>query len=403
MKKVYFYEARDESGNLKKGEVEGFSVQEVAAALHEKNYFIASIQEKRGFICRLQRPFLFNPALTRQVPLFCRQLSIMLGSGLPLLDAVAVLLRQTRQPGFREIIAAIGEDLEQGWTLTAAMRRHGRVFSEVVLSMVEAGETGGVLDETLERLAVHLERERKVKEKAKTALVYPMFVLAASLIMLTVLLLFVLPVFVKIFAGMRMELPLPTRLLIEFSCFLQEFFWLILLGGGGAGCCAAQFIAKHKAVCEQILCKIPVVGGLMIKTATARFARTLGTLLQGGLPLLIALEASKKVTGYDFFVHSLDCAVQRVKDGASFSAALEERGLFAPMVTQVIAVGEETGKMDVLLGKLADYYENEVEEAALRLNNLFEPVIVLVLGVFVGGIVLAVLLPLFDSIMYGLN
>lgn len=405
MKKTYVYRARDSQGNVINGTLAADSEAQVLAYLHEQNYYINFLQEENDTVQRMRNFPLFKPIKSQEIVVFCRQLSVMVNCGLPLLHAMKILLTQTNHPVFKKVLSDIYRSLEQGITLTEAMRRHSHVFSALMLHMIEVGEAGGVLDEVLERLAVHLEKDEKIKEKVKTAMIYPLFVLGISVVMVTVIMLFVMPVFVRIFDSINMTLPLPTKMLLSFSLFLQDFYWIIaaVLGGAIIGGIKIFSLPKYRSVVDQYVLKIPLLGALMLKVATARFTRTLGVLLKGGIPLITALATSKNVIGNRFLIRSMQYVEKNVKDGFALSAILARQKIFPPMVIQMIAVGEETGKLDVLLGKIADFYENDVENMTARLSSLLEPMIILVLGVIVGGIVLAVALPMFDSVMYSIG
>lgn len=405
MKKTYVYRARDSQGNVVNGSLAADSEAQVIIYLHEQNYYINFLQEENDTAHKMRNFPLVKPIKSQEIVVFCRQLSVMVNCGLPLLHAMKILLAQTNHSAFRKVLSDIYRSLEQGITLTEAMRRHSHVFSALMLHMIEVGEAGGVLDEVLDRLAIHLEKDEKIKEKVKTAMIYPLFILGISVVMVTVIMLFVMPVFVRIFDSVNMTLPLPTKMLLSFSLFLQDFYWIIaaVLGGAIIGGIKIFSLPKYRSVVDQYVLKIPLLGALMLKVATARFTRTLGVLLKGGIPLITALATSKNVIGNRFLIRSMQYVEKNVKDGFALSAILAGQKIFPPMVIQMIAVGEETGKLDVLLEKIADFYENDVENMTSRLSSLLEPMIILVLGVIVGGIVLAVALPMFDSVMYSIG
>lgn len=298
----------------------------------------------------------------------------------------------------KEALAEVGRKVREGETLSRAMLGYPQVFPELMVSMMEAAEAGGVLDIVLERLAVHFEKEYKMNEKVKSAMTYPAAVLTFALLVVVFILIFVLPTFVQMFANM--ELPLPTRILMGVSDFLRSY-GLILLGALIALACILKVYAKRPEVrrtLDWLALQVPVFGSLSRKVAIARFTRTLATLLRGGVPILTALTAVTKTDGNSLMVEALAVVQDSVREGQGLAGPLAASGIFTPMAVQMVAVGEEAGELDKMLDKLADFYESDVDDMVGRLSSLLEPILIMFLGGIVGLIVISVMMPLFDII-----
>jgi len=336
----------------------------------------------------------------RELSTFTRQFATMINAGLPLVNCLQILGRQQENKIFADIIGEVTQDVEKGGTLAEAMRRHVKVFSELYVNMVAAGEQGGILDVILNRLSTHLEKSVALKSKIKGAMMYPAIVLIVVGLVLAALLLFVIPIFEKMFADLGGSLPKPTQIVVDLSRFTQEYFLFILAG-------IAALIFGYKAfyktnsgekVVDTIKLKAPVFGILNRKMAIARFTRTLGTLVSSGVAILDGLSITSKTAGNRVVADAILEARVSISGGENIAGPLEASGVFPGMVTQMISVGEETGGLDDMLLKVADFYEEEVDTAVAALTSTLEPIMIVILGVMVGGIIIAMYLPIFDLI-----
>ncbi|WP_334111217.1 type II secretion system F family protein, partial [Thermodesulfitimonas autotrophica] len=302
----------------------------------------------------------------------------------------------------RSALEGVVERLEGGLSLTEAFRLYPRVFPAVFTSMVEAGEVSGTLEEVLERLAVHFEKEHEIREAVRGALTYPVIVLIVAALVIGILLTFVVPTFVNIFRDMNLPLPLPTRFLMELSLFCKRFWPLLLFGLLLTGVALRYFFVytpQGREVWDRFVLRVPVLGALVRKVIVARFARTLGTMVQSGVPILAALEVVKRTIGNVVITRALEQTIENVSEGGAIAGLLEKTGVFPPMVTRMVAVGEETGALEELLEKVAVFYDQDVEATAKRLSVAIEPLLIVVLGFIVGSIILSVLVPIFS--IYG--
>ena len=336
----------------------------------------------------------------RDVVVFARQFATMIQSGLPLVASLSVLAEQT---GNRKLVAVVGEvrhDIESGRTLAGALGGHPAVFNQLFVSMVSAGEAGGVLDTVLARLADSLEKTESLVRKVRGALVYPAVVLVVSALAVLVLLEFVIPTFQEMFAAADIPLPLPTRIVIGLSEGLRAYWWLPALSTFGAwlGLRRARSTATGRLVCDRAVLALPIVGKLHLKMLVARFARTLGTLVGSGVPILEALEITAAGTGNRVVHDAVMSARMSIAGGETIAEPLRESGVFPPMVVQMIHVGEQTGGLDEMLAKIADFYDDEVGRSVEGLLAGFEPVMVTLLGIVVGGMIVSMYLPIFDMI-----
>jgi type IV pilus assembly protein PilC len=327
----------------------------------------------------------------------------MLEAGLSMNNILLVLIEQTTNKKLRETLKTIYRKVQEGEALYRSLSEHPRIFPPVMISMVEAGELGGVLDNVLERLAVQFEKEHKLNEKIKSAMAYPAVVVGMALVSLTFILTFVLPTFVKMFTDMKIELPLLTRILVAASVFIQTYWPLLLFLVAGAVIGFAYLSEKpaFRQKVDPLLLQIPVFGLLMRKIAIARFTRTLGSLLRGGVPILQAIEVVKKTTANYAMISALTNAQNSIRQGSGIAGPLKESGVFPPMVIHMTAIGEESGELDRMLDKIADFYESDVDDMAGRLSSMLEPMLIGFLGILIGLIVVAVLLPIFDIVSGG--
>jgi type IV pilus assembly protein PilC len=324
----------------------------------------------------------------------------MIDAGLPLVQCLDILGRQEAHKGFAATILKTREDVESGASLADAMRRHSKTFDPLYTNMVAAGEAGGILDTILKRLATYIEKNVRLKAQVKSAMIYPVAVMVIAALVVAVILWKVIPTFATLFAGLGAQLPLPTRIVIWMSNSLVTFGPLLILGGAGLSFAVRQYYQTYRGrrVIDGLLLKLPVLGMILRKVAVARFCRTLSTLLSSGVPILDGLDITSKTAGNAIVEDAIATTRVSIERGETVSAPLAATKVFPPMVTQMINVGETTGALDMMLSKIADFYEEEVDTAVAGLLTLLEPIMIAFLGVVVGGIVISMYLPIFDLI-----
>lgn len=329
--------------------------------------------------------------------IFCRQMATIVNAGLPLIEGLNILGEQMENPTFRGVVRQIEKDVEGGDTLTDALARHPRIFNPLFVNLVKAGEASGMLDEILAQLAIYLEKAASLQRKVKSATIYPTVVMTVAAIVVIILMVYVIPVFEKIFQGFGAQLPTPTMILITLSHFVRDYWYL--LGGGliALGYLVNRFIKTEKGrmLFDSSLLKMPVLGTLFRKVGVAKFSRTFSTLLRSGVNILVALEIVAKTSGNKVIERAIDNMRASIKEGESIAGPLKESGVFPPMVIRMIDVGERTGALDEMLTKIADFYEDQVDTAVAGLTQMLEPLILVFLGVIVGGILIAMYMPMF--------
>ncbi len=395
---IYKFSGVDSAGSRVAGEREAVNKQLLQAALRKERVSNVVIKEKGK---EFTLPTLGSGKVpTKDIAIFFRQFSVMIDAGLPLVQCLEILAANQENPAFQKCLTGVRVTVEGGATLANAMRQYPKIFDDLTTNMVEAGETGGILDVILQRLAAYVEKAVKLKAAVKSALIYPVSVISIAVLVVGALLKFVVPIFEKLFAGLGVELPLPTRMVIGLSQFVQNFWWVAIVG-----LVAAFFALKQirkdkrgKYMTDSILLKMPVVGLLLRKIAVARFTRTLGTLITSGVPILEGLAITARTSGNAVLEEALMKVRKAIEEGRTIVDPLKECGVFPNMVTQMIGVGEATGAMDNMLQKIADFYEDEVDAATKDLLTLLEPIMIAFLGVCVGGIVISLYLPLFAMI-----
>lgn len=400
MAKTFAYKAKDRSGKMLTGSILADNENAVAIHVREKGYFITQIKEESPdssltvFIDNLKSISL------KEISILCRLFSTMVDAGLPLVTCLNVLIEQTDNPRMKKALQDVYKKVKEGETLSRALGDHPRIFPGLMINMVEAGEVGGVLDEVLGRLAAHFEKEHKMNEKIKSAMTYPAVVSSMAVLAVVFILTFVLPTFVQMFAGMKKELPFITRVLLALSDFLRSYspFLFLAVIGGGYGFKIAYRKDEFKTVVDGFTLQLPIVGMLSRKVAIARFSRTLSTLLHGGVPIITALEVVQKTIGNLVMMKALEQSKSGIKEGLGLAATLAQSKVFTPMVVQMVSIGEESGALDKMLEKIADFYESDVDDIVSRLSSIIEPVIIVVLGIVIGIIVLAIMIPMFDVI-----
>jgi len=395
---VYKFSGKDAGGTKVSGEREAINKQTLQAALRKERIASLVIKEKGK---EFTLPTIGSGKVAvKDVAIFFRQFSVMIDAGLPLVQCLEILAANQENPAFQKTLTGVRVTVEGGSTLANAMRQFPKVFDDLTTNMIEAGETGGILDLILQRLAAYVEKAVKLKSAVKSALIYPVSVISIAVVVVGALLKFVVPIFQKLFEGLGVDLPLPTRIVIGLSQFVQSFWWVF-----GVALIAAVFGIKQirkdpkgKYFFDSLLLKMPIVGNLLRKIAVARFTRTLGTLITSGVPILEGLTITARTSGNAVLEEALMKVRKAVEEGRTIIDPLKECGVFPNMVTQMIGVGEATGAMDSMLQKIADFYEDEVDAATKDLLTLLEPVMIAFLGVAVGGIVISLYMPLFAMI-----
>ena len=337
---------------------------------------------------------------TKDIAIFFRQFSVMIDAGLPLVQCLEILAANQENQAFQRCLTGVRTSVEGGSTLANAMRQFPKIFDDLTTNMIDAGETGGILDTILQRLAMYIEKAVKLKAAIKSALIYPVSVISIAVIIVGVLLKFVVPIFANLFAGLGVQLPLPTRIVMGASAFVNSFWWVFLVLGIATFIGIKQMRAhpRGRYLFDKMLLNLPVMGMLLRKIAVARFTRTLGTLITSGVPILEGLAITARTSGNAVLEEALMKVRKAIEEGRTIVDPLKESGVFPNMVTQMIGVGEATGALDTMLSKIADFYEEEVDTAVANLLTLLEPIMIAFLGVVVGGIVVSLYLPLFSLV-----
>ena len=383
-------------GDIKEGTIELPKKEDVIAFLHKQKLIPVVVREKTK-----QFTIQFGTGITtRDIVIFTRQFATMINSGLPLVQSLDILAEQTENSALAKVLREVLYDVESGHTLAAAIGNHPKVFSELFVNMVAAGEAGGILDTILLRLATFLEKNDALLRKIKGAMVYPSVIFSVAGMAIVILLIFVIPTFQTMFESAGIPLPLPTRIVIGMSAFLQGYWWACLAGiiGGAFAIRAIYATPGGQLAIDRILLTLPILGDLQRKAAVARFTRTLGTLVSSGVSILEGLEITAKTAGNRVIHDAVMSSRTSIAGGETIAGPLKESGVFPPMVVQMINVGEQTGGLDNMLTKIADFYDDEVDAAVEVLLAAMEPIMIVVLGVVVGGMIVAMYLPIFDMI-----
>ena len=393
---VYEYTAKNAAtGQILKGSFEAATRDDLLGHLRKNRLVLVTMREA-------QKEFKINlPGSgigTRDVVIFTRQFATMINSGLPLVQSLNILAQQTENPKLKDITRAVVFDVEAGNTLADAFSKHPAAFSQLYVNMVAAGEAGGILDTILLRLATFLEKNDKLIRKVKSAMIYPGVIMSVAAGAIAILLIFVIPVFKTMFTDAGVALPAPTRLVIWLSEFLETFWWAVLVGIGLVVFAVKKYYdtSGGKRRVDGFLLAMPVLGDVLRKSAVARFTRTLGTLISSGVSILDGLEITAKTAGNTVIQDAIMASRASIAGGDTIAAPLEKSGVFPPMVISMIAVGEQTGGLDEMLAKIADFYDDEVDVAVSGLLSMLEPMMILFLGVIVGGMIVAMYLPIFS-------
>ncbi len=392
---VFDYTAKNATtGQITKGQLDVPSRDDVLGHLRKNRLILVSLREAPKSIA-FKLPG--KGIKTRDIVIFTRQFATMINSGLPLVQSLTILATQTENPKLKDVTRAVVFDVEAGNTLADALAKHPTAFPALYVNMVAAGEAGGILDTILLRLATFLEKNDKLIRKVKSAMIYPAVIGAVALGAIVILLVFVIPVFQEMFASVGSDLPLPTRIVILMSDVLQSYWWAILVAIGAGVFAFKKFNDTHggKRKVDAMLLRMPVLGDVLRKSAVSRFTRTLGTLVSSGVSILDGLEITAKTAGNTIIQDAIMQSRASIAGGDTIAAPLDKSGVFPPMVISMIAVGEQTGGLDEMLSKIADFYDDEVDVAVGGLLSLMEPLMILFLGIVVGGMIVAMYLPIF--------
>jgi type IV pilus assembly protein PilC len=399
MAQYFAYKARNLAGDLITGKIEAENRNKAISQLRERRIFVVDIKEAPALDAGIKLDRFFQPKVGgRELAVMCRQFATMVQAGVPLLQTIGIISQQSDNKTLKKTIKNVGSNLEGGKSLTDSVKPYPRVFPDIFTSMIEAGELSGDLEHVLERLAVIFEKEHYMKEKIKSAMTYPAVVLVVAVLAVTALMVFVLPTMTQMLIDMKVPLPVTTTMIIALSDFLRNQ-WYVVFGLVIAlffGYKAAVKTGRGKKLKDNIVLKLPVVGPLNQKIIVSRFCRSLSTLLRSGVPVLQSLEVVKNIVNNHRVNMSLLDAERSIKEGQSFAKPIQRSRFFPPMVGTMISIGEETGSIDSLLEKVAEFYENEVDDMVARLSSLVEPVLLVGMGLVVGFILVSIMLPIFS-------
>lgn len=397
---TYTYRARNREGRVVTGTITADAVPMALAQIRRRGLVALEVTPQRFVALKelLNSIPLVGGVGLGSLVLFSRQMSTLINAGIPIVQCLNILIEQTSKKNFKNIIANVRDDIERGEFISTSLAKHPRAFSQLFVSMIKSGETGGVLDEVLERLAEYYEKLIALRRKVLLATLYPAFIIIAAVIVIIVFLTFVIPQFNQVFSMFGGELPLPTQILLKVSAFMRKYFIFIMMGIIGV---VALFFfivnrfPKARYLFHIFLLRVPLLGPLFRKIAIERFSHTLGTLVRSGVPILESLEICAKSAGNMVIERAILQARSSIREGERISDPLRASKEFPPMVTQMITVGEETGALDAMLTKLADYYSKEVDAAVSAFASLIEPIFIFILGVIVGGMLISMYLPIF--------
>jgi type IV pilus assembly protein PilC len=394
----YNWEGRTKTGGLQKGVMEAASAEMVEAQLRKYGLSNISISEVvKGFNFKLPSFGGGGKIQTKDLVVFTRQFATMIDSGLPLVQCLEILASQQDNKAFQEILYKVKESVESGSTFADALAKHPKAFDQLFVNLVAAGEVGGILDTILQRLAAYIEKAEKLKKQIKGAMVYPITIMSIAVIVVGVILVFVIPTFAQMFTEFGGELPAPTRFVIAISNFLKKYIIVLIAAFYGIGWAFKKYYATAvgRKTVDRLALKAPIAGPLIRKVAVAKFTRTLGTMVSSGVPIMDGLEIVAKTAGNKIIEEAIYGVRQAISEGKTMAEPLAACGVFPPMVVQMIAVGEATGAMDAMLNKIADFYDDEVDDAVGAMTAMMEPLLMVFLGTTVGGLVIAMYLPIF--------
>ena len=395
---TFLWKGRTPAGEMLSGELAAVDKQELMAQLRKRRILVTSVSPKSA----ANREIRLRPpkVTTRDQGVFTRQFATMINAGLPLVQCLNILGQQSENLYFKKVVLEVMASVEGGSTLAEAMGKHPRVFNKLYVNMVGAGEAGGVLDVIFQRLAVYLEKAEALRRKVKGAMTYPAIVLFVAGGATTFMLLFIIPTFAKMFSDFGADLPLPTKIVLGLSNFLKMWWWA-LAGAGAGGVFALKTYYRSprgRVVLDTLMLRVPVLGSVIRRAAVARFTRTLGTLISSGVPILDGLEITARTAGNAVVENAILMTRGSISEGNTIAEPLRQCEVFPPMVVQMIAVGEQTGALDEMLNKIADFYDDEVDAAVEQLTAIIEPAMIVIMGVVVGGMLVAMYLPMFKLV-----
>ena len=396
----YAYKVKDRAGQVVSGAIDGDNLTNVVAKLRQMGYTVLNVQERSDAKGAAGIQLFKKKVKTKDITIFSRQFATMINSGLSLTKSLSILAEQTENPALAEVIGQVQKDVEGGQTLSDAMARHERIFSALYINMVKAGETGGVLDEVLLKVAEHYEKEMILKAKIKSAMAYPIVMFVMSMLIVFAMITFIVPVFVNMFAQLGGDLPLPTKVLVFASNAIRSYWYLVIAGVMGLRYAIKTYkkTPQGRLMFDNLKLRLPVFGQLNTKLAVARFTRTFGTLVASGVPILQGLEIVAETADNEIISRAVKATRASIKEGETIAKPLAESPIFPPMVVQMISVGEETGALDSMLRKIADFYDEEVAAMVESLTSLIEPLMIAVMGLMIGGIIVSLYLPMFKLI-----
>ncbi len=399
MPTTFEYKVRDRSGNLVTGQLVGDSELLVLQKLREQGLTPIEVRKANAGL-RMEINLRPGQVKLKDLAVFCRQFATMVNSGLPILRALAILSEQTASKELAKILVQVRTDVEQGSSLSGALAKHPKAFNDLFVAMIRAGETGGVLDEVLLDVADTIETEVELRRKIKSAMTYPVVVVILVVLIMAAMLLFIVPQFETIYASLGSSLPLPTRILLGASKLVRTYWWLVVLGAIGARYAFRRYkrTPAGRAQVDALKIRVPVFGPLFHKVALARFSSTFGMLLKSGVPILQAMEIVKETVNNQVIARAVEDVKGSVREGESIAKPLAKHAVFPPMVVQMLSVGEETGAVDTMLDKVAQFYNQEVEATVDALTSLIEPLLIAVIGGAVGAAVIALYMPMFNII-----
>ncbi len=393
----YSWKGRTRAGRIQEGVLVADSKDAAISALRKQQIVVTAVTEKGK---EFALPTLKGSVSPKELAVFTRQFSVMIDAGLPLVQCLEILGSQQENKGFKRMLHLVRQDVESGSTLADAMRKHPKAFDDLFCNMIAAGEAGGILDTILQRLAQYIEKNVKLRGAVKSALVYPIAVISIAVLVVWIILWKVIPTFATLFEGLGAALPLPTRITIALSNLIGSWWWLIMLSVGGTIFLLNRYHKTYtgRRHLDRLLLMFPVIGLVLKKIAVARFCRTLSTLVSSGVPILEGLEITARTSGNAIVEDAIMATRRSVEEGKTIAEPLKDTDVFPPMVVQMVAVGEQTGALEIMLSKIADFYEDEVDEATANLLALLEPIMISFLGVVIGGIVISMYMPMFDLI-----
>jgi type IV pilus assembly protein PilC len=393
---VFEYKGKSVSGTVVQGNLRAKSRADLERMLRANRILVSSVSRKPSDL-----NIRIGTGIKKiHVSRFTRQFATMIGAGLPMVQCLDILAQQMEAPEMRKIVGEIKESVQSGTTLSEAMRKHKKVFDDLYVNMVEAGEVGGALDTILVRLANYREKADQLARKVKGALVYPVVVSIVAIGVTIAMLKFIVPVFAKMFSDLGAELPEPTLIILGLSDFINDYFWVMILGALTIVTAVKLYgkTSKGRLNLDRIKLMLPAVGTLIRKSSVARFSRTLGTLISSGVSILDALDTTARTAGNRVVHDAIKKATVAIAEGDTITGPLKDSGVFPPMVIQMISVGEKTGGLDDMLNKIADFYDEEVDAAVTALTSMIEPAVIVVMGAVIGGILISMYLPMFDII-----